>query len=56
MRREIKGEIGKIQTQLKGEISTRAKVEREKGSMAVKKHNRFDSLMNDNFSKKITRN
>jgi hypothetical protein len=44
--------VGKIKNQLEGEISTRAKVNREKGSMVVKKHNRFDSLVNETLVKK----
>ena len=54
MRREIRGEVGKIQSELQGEVSGRAKVEREKGSNATnsKKHKRFDSLMNENMSPK----
>jgi hypothetical protein len=51
MRKEIRGEIGKIQNELKGEVSNRAKVEREKGSQVGKKHKRFDSLMNEQHIK-----
>jgi hypothetical protein len=52
MRKEIKNEIGKIQTELQREVSSRAKVEREKGSLmpSAKKHKRFDSLANDQYT------
>lgn len=39
---------------MKGEVSNRGKVEREKGSqiMTSKKHKRFDSLVSDQYAKK----
>ena len=53
MRKEIKTEISKIQTELQGEVSNRAQVDREKISlMASKKHKRFDSLANDQYLSK----
>ncbi len=41
--------MGKIKSELQGEISKRAKVERDKGSQVNlnKKHKRFESLMNE---------
>ncbi len=47
MKKQIKGEVGKIQNQLQAEISNRAKVEKQKGS--GKKHKRFDSLANEHI-------
>jgi hypothetical protein len=41
--------VGKIKSELQGETSKRAKVERDKGSQVNlnKKHKRFESLMNE---------
>ena len=54
MKNEIKGEVGKIMSELQGEISTRARVERDKGSQVNlnKKHKRFETLINEGKSSK----